>query len=128
MNSEGRSGLTFHGTKATMTLTRRGIEIMGETWRGLDAPKQPQAADAKYPGSEQHAAHIRNFLDCVKSRKRPNADIEEGHLTAVMCHLGNIATRLGRSLKWDPDKEQIIGDAEANRMCDRPYRAPWKLG
>jgi len=128
MNGEGRSGLTFHGTKATMFLTRRGIEILGETWRGEGAPKTPQAADAKLPGSEQHSAHIRNFLDCVKTRKRPNADVEEGHLTAVMCHLGNIATRLGRSVRWDSEKEQIVGDAEANRMCDRPYRAPWKLG
>jgi hypothetical protein len=127
MNAEQRSGLTFHGTKATMYLTRGGIQINGETWKGLDAPKDKQAPDAKLPGTEQHGAHVRNFLDCVKSRKRPNADVEEGHLTATMCHIGNIATRLNRSFKWDAGKEEFIGDAEGNRWLDRPYRAPWKL-
>ncbi len=74
-----------------------------------------------------HIAHIRNFLDCVKSRNRPNADIGEGHLTAVMCHLGNISTRLARSLRWDAEHEEIIGDREANQLLSRPYRALWKL-
>ena len=127
MNSARKSGIAFHGTKGTLTITRRGFDINGETWKGLNAPKDPQMADAKYPGTEQHAAHVRNFLDCVKSRKRPNADIEEGHLTAVMCHLGNIATRLNRSLRWDAEKELVINDAEANKMVNRSYRAPWKL-
>jgi predicted dehydrogenase len=127
MNAEQKSGLTFHGTKATMFLTRGGITINGEIWKGLDAQRTPQAPDAKIPGTEQHNAHVRNFLDCVKSRKRPNADVEDGHLTAATCHMGNIATRLGRSLKWDAVKEEFIGDADANRWLERPYRAPWKL-
>jgi hypothetical protein len=70
---------------------------------------------------------VANFLDCVKSRARPNADIEEGHRTAVMCHLGNIATRLGRSLRWDAEKEEIIGDPVASKWLTRPYRKPWSL-
>jgi hypothetical protein len=78
-------------------------------------------------GNNLDEAHARNFLDCVKSRQRPNADIEEGHRSAVLCHLGNISTRLGRSLKWDPVKEQVPGDSEANAMLSRPYRGPWKL-
>ena len=60
---------------------------------------------------------MRNFLDCVKSRKRPNADIEAGHHTNTVCRLGNIAYRVGRTLRWDAAKEQIIGDAEANRLA-----------
>jgi len=71
--------------------------------------------------------HVRNFLDCVKSRKPPVEDVEEVHLTAAMCHLGNIATRLGRSLRWDVEKEEVIGDKEANRWLSRPYRSPWSL-
>jgi hypothetical protein len=78
-------------------------------------------------GNDLNAAHARNFLDCVKSRQKPNADVEEGHRSAMMCHLGNISTRLGRSLKWDAAKEQVVGDAEANAMLSRPYRGPWKL-
>ncbi len=68
-----------------------------------------------------------SFLDCVKSRQRPIADIEEGHLPPVMRHLGNIATRLQSSLKWDGEKEDFIGDKEAGRMLSQPYRKPWKL-
>lgn len=107
MNSARKSGITVHGTNATMRLTRGGIEINGEKWSGLDA-KQPGVEQQKYPGTEQHSAHVRNFLDCVKSRKKPNADVEEGYKTAVMCHLGNISMRLGRSLKWDAAQEQIV--------------------
>jgi hypothetical protein len=70
---------------------------------------------------------MRSFLDCVKSRQRPTADIEEGYLSAVMCHLGNIATRLGRTLRWDEKACQVIGDAEANKLLDKPYRKPWRL-
>jgi hypothetical protein len=70
---------------------------------------------------------IRNFLDCVKSRKLPSGDVEEGYRTFVMCHLGNISTKAGRTLRWDPDKEEIIGDSEANQLRSRPYRKPWTL-
>ena len=79
-------------------------------------------------GADLNVPHVRNFLDCVKSRQKPNADVEEGHRTAVMCHLGNISTRLGRTLAWDAAQERIPGDAEANQWLMKPYRAPWKLG
>jgi hypothetical protein len=72
-------------------------------------------------------AHIANFLDCVKTRARPNADVEEGHLSATMCHLGNITSRLGRGLRWDAEREQVVGDAAANRLLRRTYRKPWSL-
>jgi hypothetical protein len=78
-------------------------------------------------GVDLNVPHVRNFLDCVKSRNKPNAEVEEGHRTAVMCHLGNISTRLGRTLAWDPAQEQIPGDPEANQWLMKPYRAPWKL-
>jgi predicted dehydrogenase len=71
--------------------------------------------------------HYQNFLDCIRTRKRPVADVEIGHRTATVCHLGNIAIRLGRKITWDPVREQIVGDAEAAAMLSRPYRAPWKL-
>jgi len=72
-------------------------------------------------------AHKMNFLDCVESRKKPVADVEIGHRTISMCHLGVISMRLGRPLRWDPEKEQIVGDEEANRWVNRPMRAPWHL-
>lgn len=118
--------LVFHGTKASLSIMRGGFTILPETWR---KKKEPEVAAMEVKGepNQSQASHIRDFLDCVKSRKRPVADVEEGHLTAVMCHLGNIATRLGRSLNWDAAKEQFIGDREANGMLERQYRAPWML-
>jgi predicted dehydrogenase len=71
--------------------------------------------------------HKQNFLDCIKSRKDPICTAEIGHRTSTVCHLGNIAMLLDRPLKWDPQKEQFIGDDEANRMTWRPRRAPWRL-
>jgi predicted dehydrogenase len=71
--------------------------------------------------------HKQNFLDCVKSRKDPICTAEIGHRTSTVCHLGNISMLLDRPLKWNPQKEQFIGDDEANRMLWRPRRAPWRL-
>ena len=71
--------------------------------------------------------HIGNFIECIKSRKEPIAPVEVGHRSATVCHLGNIAVRLGRNLRWDPEKEEILGDEEASAMLTRPQRAPWTL-
>jgi hypothetical protein len=68
---------------------------------------------------------MRNFLECVASRGRPVADIEEGHVSTALCELGTISQTLGRSLVWDADKEQVVGDEEANKHLRRPYRKPW---
>jgi len=69
--------------------------------------------------------HVRNFLDCVRSRQQPISDLESGHRVATACHLANLSLRLGRKLKWDPKREEIVGDREAAALLVRPYRAPW---
>jgi len=69
-----------------------------------------------------------DFIHCVKSREKPFRDIERAHRTATHCHLGNIAYWLKREIKWDPDKEEIIGDPEASRWIDRPKREPFTIG
>jgi len=117
--------LVFHGTKGTLNIMRDGFTIAPEAWRKREPEVQPM--QTRGDANQSQTSHIRDFLDCIKSRKRPVADVEEGHLTAVMCHLGNIATRLGRSLQWDAAKEVFSGDKEANAMLSRPYRKPWKL-
>ena len=71
--------------------------------------------------------HVRNFLDSVKSRKDPIEPVEIGHRTASLCHLGNIAMRLKRKLRWDPEREQILGDDEATGLLNPPMRSPWRL-
>jgi predicted dehydrogenase len=147
VNQGERLGLMFHGTKGTLELGRNGFAIKPETWTGdLDRQTSSEAAgnatggsngqaEARKPaiepmevkGGNLEQQHVRNFLDCVKSRARPNADVEDGHLSAVMCHLGNIATRLGRSITWDAERERCVGDDEANRLLTRSYRKPWTL-
>jgi len=76
-------------------------------------------------GSERDRAHLNNFVECVKTRSKPNADVEEGHSSALLCHLGNISYRVGRRLKFDPKTESFISDAEANKLLTRTYRKPW---
>jgi len=71
--------------------------------------------------------HVKNWIDCIRSRERPVADVEIGHRSTTVCHLGNIARWLGRRLRWDPEKEVFPGDDEANAYLDRPRRKPYEL-
>ena len=71
--------------------------------------------------------HKQDFLNCIRLRTDPIAHVEIGHRSASVCHLGNIAMLTGRRLRWDPEKENFIDDAEANRMLSRPMRSPWHL-
>lgn len=70
-------------------------------------------------------AHWKDFLSAIASRGKPVADIEQGHISTTSCILANMSMKLGRSLKWDPVKGEVVGDAEANRLLSRPYREPW---
>ncbi len=72
--------------------------------------------------------HLQDFLKCVRSRQRPICDVEVGCRSVTVCHLGNLAYWNKRPLKWDPKKEEFVGDAEANTWRDMAKRAPWKLG
>ncbi len=131
VNEGDRAGLVFYGTKGTLDLARSGFTIRPETWTGdadgTTGKRAPAIAGREVKGENLDQQHVRNFLDCVKSRQRPNADAEEGHLSAVMCHLGNLSTRLGRSLTWDSARERVKDDDEANALLTKAYRRPWAL-
>ncbi|HYW79580.1 MAG TPA: Gfo/Idh/MocA family oxidoreductase [Thermoguttaceae bacterium] len=71
--------------------------------------------------------HIQNWIDCIKTRQRPNADVEIGHRSISVCHLVNITRQIGRPLRFDPDAETFPGDEEANAYLDRPRRKGWEL-
>ena len=71
--------------------------------------------------------HMQNWLDCIRTRQQPVADVEIGHRSISVCHLANITRWVGRRLKWDPAKEQFVGDDEANRFADRPRRKGYEL-
>jgi predicted dehydrogenase len=84
---------------------------------------------AKGEGDSHEKPHVQDFIDCVKSRKKPYCDLETvGHPASVLCHAGNIAARVGRRLTLDPQTETFLGDKEANALRTRPeYRKPWLL-
>lgn len=120
------------------TDTPRGIKFEGsEGWifihihgGRLESSPESLIRSKIAPGEihlERSPEHHRNFLDCIKSRKPPMATAETGHRTGTICHLLNIAMQTGRTLKWDPVREQITNDPEANKMIERPMRSPWRL-
>jgi predicted dehydrogenase len=112
------SGAEFYGTSGQMFLSRRGkIQLHNER-------NQKQDVSIK-PGEQDAESHVANFVECVRTGAVPNAEIELGHMTATLCHLGNLATRLGRSLQFDPKTEQIVHDDEANKLVSRQYRDHW---
>ena len=77
------------------------------------------------PPGDHRQGHRGDFLHCVKTRGQPITPIEVGHRSITIAHLGNIAMLLGRKIRWDPKREEIVGDAEAGRMCARAMREPW---
>jgi hypothetical protein len=81
--------------------------------------------DASGDGARDYILHTRNFLECIRSRRQPIADVQSAHAVATTCHLANISLRVGRKVAWDAEREQIIGDPEAAGMLERPYRQPW---
>lgn len=107
------NGNAFYGTKGMMILGKSG------GWQ-LFGPKNQLRE--KMEGKPDGPAHHRDFLSCIKSGARPHGDIEIGHLSAALVHLGNIATRVGRALHFDPAAEKIIGDDDAAKMVRRSYR------
>ena len=113
-------GATFIGDKGKITIFREGYECEPE---GLDEDPLPADAIRLYESDN----HVENFFDCVRSRKDPIMNVENGHRVATFCHLGNIARWLGRHLKWDPEKEEFPGDDEANQYLDYPKRKGYEL-
>ncbi len=79
----------------------------------------------QHDDANENDTHARNFIDCVKSRQAPNAEIEIGHTSTLHCHLANIVARTGRHIKFDPKTEKIAGDAEAGKLLGREYRNHW---
>ena len=93
--------------------------------------KQKYPEDVKEPRIELHTApatrlHMLNFLNAIESGSRPVADIEQGHISTASCIMANVSMKIGRPIVYDPQKRQVTGDAEANQLLQRPYRAPWK--
>lgn len=121
MDGQG-SGMQFHGTDGTLYVNRQGFKIYPEGDRMKDVEVELESG-----GSEQHGAHVANFIECVKSRNLPVSDVEIGHRSSSAPHLANIAYHTGRKIHWDAKRERIIDDKEASRLLGREHRKPWKL-
>ncbi|NWG12034.1 MAG: hypothetical protein HXY20_00690 [Acidobacteria bacterium] len=94
-------------------------------WRVLDSKGELIHYDQESAPDEGIIPHLRNFVDCIRSRQMPVADVEIGHISATLCHLGNIVVRTGRNLKFDTVSEVILNDPEASRLLTREYRDHW---
>lgn len=115
-------GAIFIGEKGRLEIERNILKT--------DIPEliaeAPEAADLS-PVSSVAIPHLQNWVDCMRSRQKPNASAEIGHRSSVICHLVNLCRELGRPLKWDPVKEEFIGDEEANALRSRPRRKGYEL-
>ena len=113
-NQEGfDNGNAWYGTEGMIIFSKRG---QGKVY----GPKNKLIAE--FSGKIDLRAPHRNFFDCIRDGGRPAADIEIGHLSSSLCHLGNIATRLGRTLNFDPKNETIANDKESAALLSRDYR------
>ncbi len=142
------AGLEFFGTRGSLAISRDGFKVTAD----LDAPAEsfipafeghpiggPKSAktsgskklltepidDKSGDSDEQFRNHVRNFLDCTRSRQQPISTLESAHRTATTCHLANLSLRLERQIRWNAEKEVVIGDEEASTHLVRAYRSPW---
>jgi len=113
----------FHGGSKNITYIGTEGELSGDPRRGSRLTAPP----VDMPRYKGYKSIFGDFVHSVRTRQRPFRDIEIAHRACTTCHLGNIAYWLNRPLKWDPAKEEIIGDAEASRWLDRPRREPWQI-
>jgi predicted dehydrogenase len=128
-------GATIYGDRGTLKLSVHrydftpvgpGQPIHRDVVMQLD--EYPE--DRREPDLERHVApavrgHMKDFLEAIRTRSRPVADIEEGHISTATCILANLSQHLNRTLTWDARRQLVEGDAEANQLLRRPYRAPW---
>ena len=115
-----RSGIVFEGSDGEIHVDRGVLESTpGDIIKTALKPDDVHLYES--PG------HHDDFLRCVKTRERPICDVEIGHRSITVCHLGNIAIRTGKPIVWDPVAERITNDTSLERWTGRPYRAPWVL-
>ncbi|MFC2115831.1 Gfo/Idh/MocA family protein [Bacteroidota bacterium] len=118
-------GVAFLGENGTLVVDRKGWEVIPEKKEGVTlmeaVPLNEKVAGGGLP------MHVKNFLECIKTREKPQANIEIGAHIARFAQLGNIAYKTGRKVYWNPEKQMFINDDEANELVNANYRAPWKL-
>ncbi|MDX1638672.1 MAG: Gfo/Idh/MocA family oxidoreductase [Balneolaceae bacterium] len=113
-------GISFHGTEGTLFVDRGKLQLTPEPGSKLEPLNMEVEENAR-------AKHVRNFLDCIKSRNKPICDVEIGHHSTVTAHLGNIALRSNSRIEWDSRREQARNNPDANELVKGFYREPWTV-
>lgn len=129
-------GATFYGDKGTLKTSVYSYDFIPESGgqpvhRDVTYELEQYPEDKTEKDLERHVApaeryHMRNFLHAIDTRTKPVSDIGEGYISTASCILANNALQLGRTLAWDSQRQEVIGDDEANRLLQRSYRKPWK--
>ncbi len=117
---EGKQHCHFVGSDGEVFVARGELRTTPE-------PLKDKVFNTRDAGVYVSTNHYKDFLNAIRTRKPPICDVETGHRTATVCNIGNIAYGLGRSLKWDPVKEDFEGDKKASRLLGRPMRKEWKV-
>jgi myo-inositol 2-dehydrogenase/D-chiro-inositol 1-dehydrogenase len=120
METGDPAGVRFEGGRGWVFVTREGVKASSESFLS----QEPGEGETRLYRSSNH---MKNFLECVRSRKDPVAPVEVGHRSNTICVLAHIAMKLRRKLRWDPQAERFIGDDEANTWLDYPHREPWTV-
>jgi len=137
---KGGIGMDFHGTNGFLHMTRGGWEVEPDLEDWNRPGSEPRIDPVKEMGEyhkkdvEGHSAHVENFLECVQSREKPIASIDQHYTSVVACHLANVSLRVGRQIFWNHEKElcftdekMTIEDKEANKFLGREYRKGFEL-
>ncbi|QDV20477.1 Inositol 2-dehydrogenase [Gimesia panareensis] len=125
ITSEGDNGILFEGTKGRFFVNRG--KITGAPVEALKDNPLPEGAIEEVYGGKVSENHTANFIEGMKSRKQPISDVWSHNRMLEICHLSNIAMRLGRDLNWDPKKREIVGDDQANSFLSREYRKGYEI-
>lgn len=125
ITSEGDNGILFEGTEGRFFVNRG--KLAGKPVEDLKDKPLPDGAIEKVYGGKVSANHTANFIEGMKARKQPISDVWSHNRMLEICHLSNIAMRLGREVQWDPTKREIIGDAQANAFLSRENRAGFEI-
>ena len=121
----------LRGTQGTVYVSTKSYEVIperGGQFQDREPRMEPAKVEDKGGNKGLTAQHARNFLDCIKSRAKPNADVEDGHRSTTFSLLANISLATQDRLEWDAERETITNNRKANKLLHYEYRKPWKLG
>ena len=129
IRDDTENGVKFEGTGGQIFVTRDRIDLDGGAVDALYKDPVPESLLKELRKGKPVDGHMANFFECLRDRSVPVSDVWSHHRALTTCHLANIALRLGRQkLTWDPAKEEIVGDSEANAFLTRPQRAGYEIG